>query len=181
MPCEWVSASRSIEGTPVTTRPVLHCHTPEDVNTQIPLQEPQILHFVQYNPCQTQIQIYFSQNKSFVRLILVFLSPSRQMTGSVLISAWPLPSQPFPVHLLSVSLIFTATLSELCGPGSSVGIATGYGLDGPGMARFFVHVQTGPGSLPASCTMGTGSFPGVKRPERGADHPPPPSTKVKNE
>jgi hypothetical protein len=24
-----------------------------------------------------------------------------------------------------------------------------------------------------SCTMGTGSFPGVKRPGRGADHPPP--------
>jgi hypothetical protein len=31
------------------------------------------------------------------------------------------------------------------------------------------------------CTMGTGYFPGVKRPGRGADHPPPPSAKVKNE
>jgi hypothetical protein len=39
-------------------------------------------------------------------------------------------------------------------------------------ARFFAHVQTGPGAHPASCTMGTGSFPGVKRPGRGADHPP---------
>jgi hypothetical protein len=39
-------------------------------------------------------------------------------------------------------------------------------------ARFFAHVQTGPGAYPASCTMGTGSFQGVKRPERGADHPP---------
>jgi hypothetical protein len=29
--------------------------------------------------------------------------------------------------------------------------------------------------------MGTGSFSGVKRPGRGADHPSPPSTKVKNE
>jgi hypothetical protein len=53
-----------------------------------------------------------------------------------------------------------------CGPGSSVGIATGYGLDGPGIesrwgARFFVFVQTGPGAHPASCTMGTGSFPGI--------------------
>jgi hypothetical protein len=51
--------------------------------------------------------------------------------------------------------------------GSSVGIATGYGLDGPGIesrwvARFFAHVQTGPGAHPASCTMGTGPFPGVK-------------------
>jgi hypothetical protein len=54
-----------------------------------------------------------------------------------------------------------------CGPGSSVGIATGYGLDGPGMESrwgrdFFAHVQTGPGAHPASCTMGTRSFPGVE-------------------
>jgi hypothetical protein len=27
--------------------------------------------------------------------------------------------------------------------------------------------------------MGTGSFPGVRRPERGADHPPPTSAEVK--
>jgi len=53
------------------------------------------------------------------------------------------------------------------GPDSSVGIATGYGLDGPGIeyrwkARFSASVQTGPGAHPASCTMGTGSFLGVK-------------------
>ena len=53
------------------------------------------------------------------------------------------------------------------GPGSVAGIATGYGLDGPGIesrwgARFSAPVQTGPGTLPASCTMCTGSFPGVK-------------------
>jgi hypothetical protein len=29
--------------------------------------------------------------------------------------------------------------------------------------------------------MGTGSFPGVKRPGRGADHPPPSSAEVKKE
>ena len=56
---------------------------------------------------------------------------------------------------------------SVCGPGISVGIATGYGLDGPGIetwwgARFTAPVQTGPGAHPASCTMGTGSFPGVK-------------------
>jgi hypothetical protein len=73
-------------------------------------------------------------------------------------------------------------------PGSSVGIATGYGQDGPGSekttpvgARFFAHVQTGHGAQPASCTMGTGSFPVVKRPRRGAGHPPPPSAEVENE
>jgi hypothetical protein len=65
-----------------------------------------------------------------------------------------------------------------CGPGSSDGIATDYGLDGPGIesrwgARLFAHVQTGSGAHPASCTMGTRSFLRVKRPGRGADHPPP--------
>jgi hypothetical protein len=52
-------------------------------------------------------------------------------------------------------------------PGSSVGIANGYGLDGPGIesrwgARFSAPVQTGPGAHPASCKMGTGSFPEVE-------------------
>jgi hypothetical protein len=48
-------------------------------------------------------------------------------------------------------------------------------------ARFFAHVQNGPEAHPASCTKGTGSFPGVKRPGRGADHPPPSSAEVKKE
>jgi hypothetical protein len=33
----------------------------------------------------------------------------------------------------------------------------------------------------ASCTVGTGSLPGVKRPGRGADLLPPPSAEVENE
>jgi len=64
------------------------------------------------------------------------------------------------------------------GLGSSVGIATRYGLDGPGSnlgggARFAEHVQTGPGAHPASSTMGTGSFSGGKeRLGRDADPSP---------
>ena len=54
------------------------------------------------------------------------------------------------------------TLVAICGPGSSVGIATDFWLDGPGSNRDFPPVQTGPGAHPASCTMGTGSFLGVK-------------------
>jgi len=54
----------------------------------------------------------------------------------------------------------------MCGPGSSVGVATYYGLDGPGiesrLGRDFWPFQAGPGFHPASCTMDTGSFPGVK-------------------
>jgi hypothetical protein len=48
-------------------------------------------------------------------------------------------------------------------------------------ARFFAPVQTGPGAHPASGTMGTGSFPGINRPGRGADHPSPSSAEVENE
>ena len=63
------------------------------------------------------------------------------------------------------------------GRDSVVGIATRYGLDGPGIesrwgARFSATVQTGPEAHPASYTMGTGSFLGVELPGRGVDHPP---------
>ena len=63
--------------------------------------------------------------------------------------------------------IIKTTVTDLVGRDGSVGIVTGYGLDGPGIgsrwgARFSAPVQTGPGAHPASCTMGTGSFPGVK-------------------
>jgi hypothetical protein len=64
------------------------------------------------------------------------------------------------------------------GRDSSFGIATRYGMDGPGIesrwggAGFSATVQTGPGAHPVSYTMATGSFPEVKRPGRGVDHPP---------
>jgi hypothetical protein len=57
-------------------------------------------------------------------------------------------------------------------------LATGWTVRG---SRFFAHVHTDPEAHPASCTMGTGSFPGVKRPGRGADHPSPSSAEVKKE
>ena len=75
--------------------------------------------------------------------------------------------------------IFRSLSSSLGGRDSVVGIATRYGLDGSGIesrcGRDFPHPsRPALGAYPASCTMGTGSFPGVKRPGRGADHPPPP-------
>jgi len=60
-----------------------------------------------------------------------------------------------------------------------------YGLDGPGIksrgrgARFSAPVQTGPGALPAFYATGACSFPGVKRPGRGVDHPSISSAEVK--
>jgi len=41
------------------------------------------------------------------------------------------------------------------------------------VARFSAPVQTGSGVHPASYTTGTGSFPEIKQPGRGFDHPPP--------
>ena len=46
-------------------------------------------------------------------------------------------------------------------------------------SRFSTTLQTGPGAHPTFYTMGTGSFPGVKWPVRGVDHPPPHSAEVK--
>jgi len=46
-------------------------------------------------------------------------------------------------------------------------------------ARFSAPIQNGPGAHPASFTMGTGSFPRVRRPGRGVDHSPPSSAEVK--
>ena len=51
----------------------------------------------------------------------------------------------------------------ICGLGSSVGIATDYGLDGPGSNPGGDEIfRPSRPAHPASCTMGTGSFPGVK-------------------
>ena len=47
------------------------------------------------------------------------------------------------------------------------------------MAIFSLPVQKDPGSNPASYTKGTGSFSGIKRPERGVDNPHPSNAEVK--
>ena len=69
------------------------------------------------------------------------------------------------------------------GPGSVVGIATVYGLDGGGSnlggSKFSAPVRTDPEAHPASCTMGTGSFPGGKvLPGRNADPSTPSNAEV---
>ena len=71
------------------------------------------------------------------------------------------------------------------GRDSVVSTSTRYGLASPGIesrwgARFSVFVKTGPGAHPASYTMGTVSFPVVKRPGCGVKHPPPSSAEVKD-
>ena len=57
----------------------------------------------------------------------------------------------------------------------------GPGIESQSVAKFFLPVKTlGPGAHPVSYKMGTGSFPGVRRPGRGVDHPQsPPRIEVK--
>jgi hypothetical protein len=105
-------------------------------------------------------------------------SLSLRSTCNIILSCTPVSSK--RALSFGVPCQIFVYISVIGGRDSSVGIATGYGLDGLGIesrwGRDFSHTST-----PASCTMGTGSFPGVKRPERGADHPPPSSAEVKKE
>ena len=59
---------------------------------------------------------------------------------------------------------------------SSIEQLSRYGLDSPWSEsqwgrEFSAPVHIGPGAHPASCQVGTGLFPGVKRPGRGVIHP----------
>jgi len=62
-------------------------------------------------------------------------------------------------------------------------MGTGWTVRGsnPGGDEIITPFQTGPGAHPASYTMGTGSFPGVKWPGRGVDHPPHLALRLKKE
>ena len=80
---------------------------------------------------------------------------------------------------LSFKYLFYLRSPSICGPGSLVGIAIGYGLKGPGIesrwGRDLLHLsRPAVGGHPASCTMDTGCLPGVKN-GRGVTltpHPP---------
>jgi hypothetical protein len=87
--------------------------------------------------------------------------------------------QVFLHKIMHTQAILTALHLQKCGPGSSVDIVTGYGLDDLGTesqwGREFSHMSRHqPWGPPASCTMGTGPFLGVKWPGRGANQNPTP-------
>jgi hypothetical protein len=91
---------------------------------------------------------------------------------------------------------YFCTMIRSLGRGSSVGIATRYGLEGPVMEsrcgeRFFASFRTDPGTYPVaypgtylvaypvSYKVGTGYLLEVTLPGIGVDYHPPPSAKVK--
>jgi len=69
-------------------------------------------------------------------------------------------------NMCLMAIILTFYIKEMSGPGSSFGIATEYGVDGPGSNpggdEIFRMSRPEPGAHPSSCKMGTGSFLEVK-------------------
>ena len=83
-------------------------------------------------------------------------------------------------------LVFITDTWCVCGSGSSVDIATGYGLDGsgsnPGGDEIFRTCPDRPWGPPSLLYNRYRVFPGgKKRPGRDADHSPPSSAVVKKE
>ena len=84
------------------------------------------------------------------------------------------------------STLFSITyVCITCGPGSSVGIATDYGLNGPGIESQWGEIFRHPDGLwgpPSLLYNGYRVFPGGKvRPGRASDHSPPSSDVVMKE
>jgi hypothetical protein len=84
------------------------------------------------------------------------------------------------------TVTFYFTHSYECGPSSSVGIVTDYGLDGPGIesrwGEIFRTCPDRPWGLSRLLYNGYRLFPGSKvRPGRAADHSPPSSAEVMEE
>jgi hypothetical protein len=80
------------------------------------------------------------------------------------------------LHFFKICYNFVPPFYTSVGLDSSIGIAIGYGWtvreSNPGAAETFSTRPDHPGAHLASCTMDTGSFSGVMRLGRGADHPP---------
>ena len=90
-------------------------------------------------------------------------SATAQMKSSLF---WTVTRRCFKINNRRYILYYVTLCYTNIGPGSSVGIATELRAGRSGIEfrweRDFPPVQTGPGAHPASCKMGTLSFPGVK-------------------
>jgi hypothetical protein len=114
--------------------------------------------------CKNHEDCHLNTSTSFVRRYFRKHTSHRALTMSELSTYW--------MHV-----------NYIVGRDSVVSIATRYGLDGPGSnssgGEIFRTSPDRPWGHPASYSMGTGSFPRLKRPGRGVDHSPLSRTEVK--
>ena len=107
--------------------------------------------------CSSNIHFNISLPSTFTRTS-PNLTPLFRFSTKILCSFLPSPCSQFVLN--------NVKYMNNRGPDSSVGIATGLLAGRSGIesrwGRDFLPVLTGPGAYPASCTMGTGSFLGVK-------------------
>jgi hypothetical protein len=112
------------------------------------------------------------------------LAPDIKILNAAPTAQNPLQSIYFPNNALHDTKYITPIKTAICiGDSSSRysdSLRAGRAGDRiPVGMKFPAPVRTGPVAHPASCTMGTGSFPGVKRPGRDVDHPPQSRAEVK--
>jgi len=92
--------------------------------------------------------------------------------------AWPGVTIFFRINPVKVHRIKNC---RQVGRNSVVGILTRSGDRIPVGEKYFATVHTRPEAYPASYTVGTESFEGVKRPGRGANHSPHLAPRLKKE
>jgi hypothetical protein len=118
----------------------------------------------------------------------VFCSSLMSCFPGILFRYFPNDFETVPVASLisGTTLVLYYYYYYYCGPGSSVGIAIDYGLDGPGIesrwVRDFPHLSRPALGPPSLLYNGHPIFPGDKvRPGCAADHSPPSSAEVTEE
>ena len=128
--------------------------------------------------------VYNSEGPHAYQILTKLFAPRKRLSTSDLLVAFTRRTNGPSMGSIQQAVLFRISgaingrvLSLFVGWCSVVGIATGYGLDDPGIeswwgTRFSAPLQTGPGAHPATCKMSTGSFRGKERPRRDADPSP---------
>jgi len=171
--------SRGEEGTLYQSLPVFTCRRRQRARFQHSVDMIPVVHDTCYKPKELH------SNWSFYPQITAACVFLKRFIAQSVRTVWTRINYKI-VPVISLNKYLHYGTSGPGGPGSSVGIATDYSLDGPGSNpggdEIFRPSRPVLGPHPASCTMGTGSFPEVKC-VRGMlrDHSPPSGAAVMEE